>query len=110
MPPMLNVQQTHCIAFSGRILRRLISFLKVVASRKAGHPEAGPMHVDGAYWHFRRLNPDVRAVMLNPPVGLQRSSRSDISPPTMLDRAPGVDMLRRWRRELVEASRRTQIF
>lgn len=98
MPQRLNVMQTHCIAFSGRILPRLIAFLETLASRRAGHPDGGPMHVDGAYWHFRRQNPDVRAVMITPPVGLQRHSQSDIAPPTTLDRAPGVKMLKALRR------------
>jgi hypothetical protein len=105
-PPSVNPYQAHCIAFSGRILPRLIGFLETLASRPAGHPDGGPMHVDGAYWHFRRQNPDIRAVMVYPPVGLQRSSRSDIAPPSALDRAPGVATLKRLGRGLMAGGRR----
>jgi glycosyl transferase, family 25 len=44
-----TLQTTHCLAINGAILDRLITFLEQLLSRPAGHPDGGPMHVDGAY-------------------------------------------------------------
>jgi len=81
------------------VLDRLIAFLELVMSRPPGHPDGGPMHVDGAFSTFRGQNPDVLTLVASPSLGWQRSSRSDIASNRWYDRAPVS-------RELVGLARR----
>lgn len=82
-----GLQTTHFYAINGAILDRLIEFLEAILQRPYGHPDGGPMHVDGAYSHFRAQNPDVITLVASPSLGMQQPSRSDISP-NWLDRTP----------------------
>ena len=67
-------------AVSGRILPRLIAHLVKLSNGLMGDTEGGPMPVDGAYNVFRRNNPDVRCLLVQPRLGWQMPSRSDITP------------------------------
>lgn len=73
------IQTTHFYGVNGAILDRLIPFLEQILRRPGGHPEGGPMHIDGAYWRFRLQHPEVATVIATPNLGWQRSSRSDIT-------------------------------
>jgi hypothetical protein len=85
--PTEPVLTASFVAFRGRVLPVLIHFLESVSKRKAGSPDFGPMHVDGAYTVFRQLHPEYQTFAAFPPFGRQRSSRSDITPTRMvLDR------------------------
>ncbi len=84
-----SFQTTHFYGVNGTILDRLIEFLEAVQQRPEGHPDGGPMHVDGAYNHFRSQNPDVLTLLAFPNLGTQENSRSDITP-SWRDRAPVV--------------------
>jgi hypothetical protein len=99
LPPDMGVMTAHCVGFRGVVIPRMAAFLTTLAARRGGDPEGGPMHVDGAYCWFRRLNPDVRTLAVNPPLAFQRASRSDISALKWFDRAPVV-------RDVVAALRR----
>jgi len=85
---------THFYAINGLLLPRLIGFLETVLSRPPGHPDGGPMHLDGAYTTFRLQNPEVRTLIACPSLGWQRSSHSDINP-SRIDRIPIVRSLTR---------------
>ena len=74
------INQTHFYAVNSLIFDRLISFLEAVQNRPPGHPDTGPMHLDGVYGHFRMQNPDIVTLVSNTPLGIQQSSTSDISP------------------------------
>jgi hypothetical protein len=80
-----NLLTTHFYGVNATILDRLLVFLEELQRRPAGHPDGGPMHIDGAYSTFREQNPDVTTLIASPNLGFQRSSRSDISP-NWLDR------------------------
>jgi len=82
----------HFYAVNGRILDRLLRFLEELQHRPLGHPDGGPMHLDGAYSTFRAQNPDVVTLIASPNLGWQRSSRSDISP-KWFDNVPGLSPL-----------------
>jgi hypothetical protein len=99
LPPDMGVMTTHCIGFRGPAITRAAEFLATLAARRGGDPEGGPMHVDGAYCWLRRLNPDVATFAVDPPIALQRPSRSDVSSLKWFDRAPVV-------RDVVAALRR----
>jgi hypothetical protein len=81
----VRVDTAHCIAFQGEAIRAVRAFLELILTRPAGHPEAGPMHVDGAYNTWRHLNPTATTLISLPPSCLQRSSRSDIATTRWVD-------------------------
>lgn len=72
------------VAFKGDVIVKLVEFLEAMLKRPAGSPDYGPMHVDGAYTVFRKLNPHFATLVAFPPIGKQRSSRSDITPTGMI--------------------------
>jgi glycosyl transferase, family 25 len=80
----------HFYALNGRILPRLIAFLELIQERSVGHPEGGPMHLDGAYSTFRAQNSDIVTLIANPSLGSQRSSHSDIAKNKWFERLPGL--------------------
>ena len=82
------IVQAHFLAIHSRIFDRLIGFLETILDRPAGHPEGGPMHVDGAYSTFRKQNPDINTVVASIPLGFQRSSRSSIANQSWFDALP----------------------
>jgi hypothetical protein len=71
----------HFYAVHRRVIPQLIAFLEDLQQRKPGDPKGGPMHYDGALTTFRHQNPAVLSLVANPCLGVQRSSRSDISAP-----------------------------
>ena len=81
------VLMTHFYAVNARVFDRLIAFLDALQQRPAGHPDGGPMYIDGAYSFFRERNPDVVTLLAAPSLGWQRSSRSDLTP-GWVDRTP----------------------
>jgi hypothetical protein len=70
----------HFYAVSRAFRRELIPFLHDLASREPGSPNGGPMHVDGAISLFRARHPEFTTRLVNPPLGHQLSSRSNITP------------------------------
>ncbi|WP_367026704.1 glycosyltransferase family 25 protein [Methylococcus sp. ANG] len=93
----------HFYAVNGPVIERLLAFLDTLLQRPPGHPDGGPMHVDGAYSTFRQQNPDVVTLVAVPSLGWQRSSRSDIYPNRWYDRWPLV-------RDLVALARRGKVW
>ena len=86
-------------AIHGQILDPLIGYLELVLSREPGHPDGGPMHVDGAYRMFRNQNPEVVTLLAQPNLGWQRASSSDISS-RWVDQTPVIRTLFRVAREI----------
>lgn len=84
---------THFYGVNGKILDSLVKFLEVVQKRPPGHPNGGPMHVDGAFSRFRKQNPDVLTLVSVPNLGWQRSSRSDIANLKWFDKIPVIKNL-----------------
>ncbi|MEW4566762.1 glycosyltransferase family 25 protein [Tautonia sp. JC769] len=83
-----RIDQTHFYAIDGPLISRLVAVLDQIRNRPPGHPEGGPMHVDGAFNTFRRQNPDVTTLIALPELGVQRDSRSDIAAGKFFDRVP----------------------
>ena len=90
----------HMYLVNGRILDRLIPFLESMLTRPVGDPRGGPMHVDGALSVFRERNPDVKVYRVEPILGLQRGSRSDIAIPKWYDQLPVIRDVAGMAREL----------
>jgi hypothetical protein len=78
----------HFLGLNRRVLPTLVDYLETCLERPAGHPDGGPMHVDGAYTMFRQRNPKVVTLICMPSLGGQRSSRSDIYFNRWFDRLP----------------------
>ena len=87
------LMQSHFIAFRGDAIARLVAFFETILERPAGHPDGGPMHVDGAYSTFRAQNPDVITQIAVPNLGFQRPSPSDIAGFRWFDKLAGLKEL-----------------
>jgi hypothetical protein len=99
--PDVAVQTSHFVAVQGQAIAHLVAYLEQMLQRPGGHPEGGPMHVDGAYNWFRRSSPQFKTVLAVPQLGFQRPSRTDIHDLKWHDRMPCV-------RELVAMMRRVK--
>lgn len=86
------IRTTHFYGVNGTVLNALVTFLELVQQRPAGHPDGGPMHVDGAFSTFRQQNPHLLTLVAIPNLGWQRSSRSDLSP-RWFDTIPGINTI-----------------
>jgi len=86
--PGTEIRCAHFLLLQGRVLAPLIAHLEAMLERPPGDPAGGPMHVDGAYNHFRRSRPGLEVLAVVPALGDQRASRSDISPTRWFDRLP----------------------
>jgi glycosyl transferase, family 25 len=84
------LQQSHFIGVNGGAIAPLVEFLETVLTRPAGHPDGGPMHVDGAYTTFRQQQPAVVTWIANPSLGFQRPSPSDIAGYRWFDHLPAL--------------------
>lgn len=102
LSPAQLVSATHFLVFRGSTLDPLIAYLEAILARPPGHPDGGPMHVDGAFCHFRADHPDMVTLAVLPPLGHQRPSRTDIHTLRWFDRFPiirsAAELLRRLRR------------
>jgi glycosyl transferase, family 25 len=96
---------THFYLLNARILSKLVMHLERLANGRPGDPIYGPMPIDGAFNTFRLLNPDVVTLVVDPKLGWQRSSRSDINP-GRLDRLHILRPLMTALRNLKNASNR----
>lgn len=77
----------HCYAVHPRVLPRLVRFLEDILQRPPGHPDGGPMHIDGALSTFiTRHRDEVRAYRCSVNLAYQRPSRTDLHRPSLLDR------------------------
>ena len=83
----------HFYGLHRRVLADLRQYLEDCRRRPPGHPDGGPMHVDGAYSMFRARDPRVVTLVASTSLGGQRSSRSDITANRWFDRQPGVRAL-----------------
>jgi len=90
LPPSEGVRTTHFIAFQGSCIAALPGYLSSMLMREPGDPDGGPMHVDGAYSWYRKDHPDELTAIAAHKLGYQRSSKSDIFPPSWYDGTPIV--------------------
>lgn len=80
--------QLHFLGLTRQAALAALPLLALMLTRPAGHPDGGPMHVDGALNWLRGLNPGLIALALRPAIATQRASRSDIAAPRWFDRLP----------------------
>lgn len=87
LDPKDYLQQSHFIAFNAKAVSDAANYLETLLTRPPGHPDGGPMHVDGAYNWFRRVYPEHKTFAANPPLAYQRRSRTDVGALQWYDRA-----------------------
>ena len=90
LAPDRAVHTTHFLVFRQSVHADLIAYLQAILRRPPGHPEGGPMHVDGALSRFRADHPQFVTLVAVPPLGYQRPSRTDIHALRLYDRLPLV--------------------
>lgn len=108
-------QCLHCYAVQASAFDDLIAYLERCLARPAGHPEGGVMHVDGAVSMFRQSHGQHRTLLVQPSLGSQRPSRSDITHNHWYDRTPLVrqclglarNLKAHWQRVLTRRARHT---
>jgi hypothetical protein len=101
LDPGQKVLCTHFLALRRPAIDALVPYLEAMTRRRMGDPAGGPMHVDGAYSHFRADHPEMVTVAVSPTLGRQRPSRTDVHDLRWFDRMPlfreAVGALRRLR-------------
>jgi hypothetical protein len=102
--PNASLMCSHFYAVRGPALEELVAYLEAILLRSPGDPAGGPMHYDGALSRFRADFPNFVTLAASPPLGHQRSSRTDIHINRWFDRLPiardGVNALRRMRNKI----------
>lgn len=101
VPPPEGLLGSHCIGVQGQVAADIVAYMEAMLHRPGGHPDGGPMHVDGAYSWFRRAHGGLITVLAVPEVAYQRSSRTDIGQTRWFDRIPllsmGITLIRRFK-------------
>jgi glycosyl transferase, family 25 len=92
------LRQTHFMAFRGEAISRAVAYLELILTRPGGHPDGGPMDVDGAYNHLRAKFPDLITLLADPPLASQRASPTDVRPRKWFDRLYVLRPIVRWAR------------
>jgi glycosyl transferase, family 25 len=104
LAPSTGVLCTHLVLFHRNAVPEIVAGLQRILERPAGHPDGGPMHVDGAYSTLRNQHPSLRTLAYSPALGSQRPSRSDIADLAFYDRVAvfrrGAEMVRGLKRSL----------
>ncbi|KAE9628807.1 LPS biosynthesis glycosyltransferase [Parasedimentitalea maritima] len=102
--PDAAIECLHFYGVSGRCAVKALPYLKNILQRPAGDPRGGAMHVDGAYSWFRKSHPELVTVAVDPPLAVQRPSRSDIHDLQWFDRQkllrPMTNLARRLKRSV----------
>jgi len=99
LDPSQAVLCSHFMAFRRAAIEALVPYLTAITGREVCDPAGGPMHVDGAYSHFRADPPEMVTLAASPTLGVQRASRTDIHDLRWFDRLPVL-------RDIVQVSRR----
>ena len=89
LDPGQRVLRTHFLALRRPAITALVPYLEAITWREPGDPAGGPMHVDGAYSHFRADHPEIVTLAVSPALGYQRASRTDVHDLRWFDRLPG---------------------
>lgn len=90
LAPSTPVVTSHCLGMKDSAIAIAVPYLEAILNRPAGHVDGGPMHVDGAYSRLRADHPELTTYSAWPPVGHQRSSRTDIHALRWYDRWPAT--------------------
>lgn len=79
VPPNADFIWAHCYAVHARALPRLVAYLERAVALPEHHPEGSRLYIDAAFTLFRRLNPDVVALVYNPALSIQKGCESSLN-------------------------------
>lgn len=101
-----TIQCTHFVGFNEHAINALPDYLEAIFNRPSGDQKGGHMSIDGAYNWYRKEHPDRKTLISIPPIGYQRSSRSDVHRLPWFDKAPVINnltsTLRKLKQQLTE--------
>lgn len=86
---------TNFLGLKSVVIKPIIDYFELILSRPAGHPQGGPMHVDGAYNCFRKDFPTFNTIIATPALGFQRSSFSDITAVSWKNKLPFIQLIKK---------------
>ncbi len=95
-----DIVGAHMMGFTAQAARAIVAYLDAL-KYEGIHPP-----IDAAYVWFRRAYPDVVTRFAEPPLGIQRSSRSDIADVRFFDRLAILRPLAKILRLIVRRRRR----
>ena len=82
-------------------IARFVAYLERAVVLPEHHPEGSRLYIDAAFTLFRRLNPDVVALVYNPALSVQKGCTSSLNDPRWYDTVavtrPLVSLARRAR-------------
>lgn len=90
LDPTMSVMGTHMVGLQGAAIGELVDYLQRMLQRPPGDPDGGPMHVDGAYYWYRRSRPERATLIAVPTLAVQRPSRTDVHVLRWFDRLPVI--------------------
>lgn len=105
LDPEVRLINSQFLGFQGEAIRECAEYLEAMLRRPLGHPDGGPMHVDGAYSWYRRVHPHRRTVIASPQLGFERPSRTDVHQLQWYDSWPLVRNLAALARRLLRRLR-----
>jgi len=79
VPPNADFIWAHCYAVHARALPRLVAYLERAVALPEHHPEGSRLYIDAGFTLFRRLNPDVVALVYNPALSIQKGCESSLN-------------------------------
>lgn len=82
--PSIGIMGSHCIGVKSAVAGEIVDYLEKMLDRPAGDPNGGPMHVDGAYSWYRKINSARKTILSVPEIAYQRSSVTDVHEKTLL--------------------------
>jgi hypothetical protein len=85
--PFVEFIGAHCYAVNGPAIPKLIAAFETFLRRPAGHPDGGPMPLDGAI-NIARRQQKLRTFAAIPSLASQRASRTDVGDLKWFDRTP----------------------
>jgi len=88
-----TIHSAHFIGFNEQAINELPDYLEAIFNRPSGDPKGGHMPIDGAYNWYRKAYPNRKTLISIPPIGYQRSSRTDIHELPWFDKAPVINNL-----------------
>ena len=68
----------HCYLVHRRAIGSLVDYMEETLRNPPGSPRGGRMYVDAALTLFREFHPDVRTLVANPSLSVQRGSPSSL--------------------------------
>lgn len=95
LPSDVSVMTSHAIFLRRQAIELGFAYLTQLLTRPAGHPDGGPMHVDGAYSWFRNSNAELKTLVTQKEWVVQRASRTDIHVTGLKEKLPFISLLRR---------------